>query len=313
MKRIIIVFICFLCVGEVMAQGRKYVSQFSHAQSYFNPALTGYEGSNIRLLIRNQWAGFEGAPLTYLGSLEFDIADFAKSAEANKHAFGLNILHDQYGPFTDTELIGSYSSRIRVAEKTAIRLGVGVNYNTIGLNGHNLTTEQTNDPKISRYLNSFANMQVLDFNVGISLTHPSYYLSYAVHDVNKGAISSGDVFFDRGPLVSVIQAGFRNAVSERLSLATNFMYRGQADLPDLIEFDLKLLMMDKFWLGAGHRFNYANFFEMGVLFPLVRIGYVYELPMNKSYLLPNTTHEFMAVFPIFRKNVKEDKKQMLIW
>ncbi|MCH7411546.1 type IX secretion system membrane protein PorP/SprF [Belliella sp. DSM 111904] len=313
MKKIYLLFIAITMSITSFAQSRKYVSQFSHMQSYFNPALTGYEGSNFRGLIRNQWVGFEGAPMTYFGSVEFDIADFSKGADPNKNALGVNVLHDQYGAFVETEMIGSYASRIQVGEKTAIRLGMGVSYNQVRLDGNSLTTEQASDPVVGQYLNSFANMQVLDFNIGMALTHPNYYVSYAVSHVNKGAINSGDVFMERKPRVGIFQAGYRNALSQNLALATNFMYRTQQDLPDNIEFNFKVLMMDRIWLGGGHRIDYANNFQLGVLFPMIRIGYVYELPMNKSYLLPNTTHEFLAVIPLFKKNIRSDSKEVLIW
>lgn len=313
MKKLYILACCLLFAFEGFAQSRKYVSQFSHMQSYFNPALTGYEGSNVRGLIRNQWAGFEGAPMTYIGSLEFDIADFSNGADPNKNAVGLNIIHDQYGAFVETELIASYASRIQLAEKTSLRLGVGVNYNTVRLDGNNLTTEQSNDPKIAQYLNGFANMQVLDFNIGMALTHPNYYISYAVHNVNQGAINSGDIFMERKPLVGIVQAGYRNDFTENLTLATNFMYRGQTDLPTNVEFNLKVLMMEKIWVGAGHRIDYANNFQLGVLLPIMRIGYVYELPMSRSFLLPNTTHEFLAVIPLFRDNNPRARNKMMIW
>jgi type IX secretion system PorP/SprF family membrane protein len=313
MKKIFILVITMALSTSVFAQSRKYISQFSHMQSYFNPALTGYEGSNFRALIRNQWAGFEGAPMTYFGSLEFDIADFAKGSDPNKNAIGFNILHDEYGAFIETEMIASYASRIQIAEKTSLRLGMGVNYNNVRLDGNNLTTEQANDPKIAQYLNGFANMQVLDFNIGLALTHPNYYISYAINHVNRGAINSGDAFMERKPRVGIVQAGYRNALNEKLAIATNFMYRSQEDLPDNVEFNFKVLMMDKFWLGAGHRIDYANNFQLGVLLPVMRIGYVYELPMNRSYLLPNTTHEFLAVIPLFKKNIRSDRKEVLIW
>lgn len=313
MKLIYILFILVTSSSAVFGQSRKYIAQFSHMQSYFNPALTGYEGSSFRGLVRNQWAGFEGAPMTYFGSLEVDIADFAKGSDADKNALGINILHDEFGAFVETELIASYASRIMIDEKTAVRLGVGVNYNRIQLDGNNLTTEQSNDPKINQYLNGFANMQVLDFNIGMALTHPNYYISYTVHNVNQGAISSGDTFSDRKPRVGIVQAGYRNAMSDDLALATNFMFRSQADLPDNIEFNFKILMMNKIWLGAGHRVQYANNFQLGIVLPIMRIGYVYELPMAKSYLLPNSTHEFLTVIPLFKKNSRSDKKEVLIW
>ncbi|MBW3469746.1 PorP/SprF family type IX secretion system membrane protein [Arthrospiribacter ruber] len=300
----------------VSAQSRKYVSQFSHLQNYYNPALTGYEGSNFRGFVRDQWSGFEGAPKTYFASAEFDLADFNSAPDpstAGKNAVGLNLMHDRYGAFVDTELMLSYASRIQLSDKANLRLGVGLNYNTVRLDGNSMTTEQSNDPTMAQYVNGFANMQVFDFNIGMALTHPKYYVSYAMHNVNQGALSSGDVFMDRKAPVSVVQAGYRSMVTDNFGIASNFMYRSQSDLPDNIEFNLKAILMDKIWLGAGHRVDYANNFQFGVIFPAVRIGYVYEMPSNRAFLLPNTTHEFLAVFPIFRKNIRESKDEVLIW
>jgi hypothetical protein len=59
--------------------------------------------------------------------------------------------------------------------------------------------------------------------------------------------------------------------------------------------------------------RYANNFQLGFVFPMLRLGYVYEMPMSKTYLLSNTTHEFLAVIPLFRKNLKESSNEVLIW
>jgi type IX secretion system PorP/SprF family membrane protein len=285
-------------------------------QGYFNPALTGYEGSAVRGLVRNQWAGFEGAPKTYFASVELDLMDLSKKEDAmnaNKNAVGFNFLHDQYGVFAETEMIANYSSRIRLTEVTGLRLGAGINYKNIGLDGTRLSPDQPQDPKIMQYMNGFANMQVLDFNLGMAITHPNYYLSYAVQNVNQGKINSGDVFMERSPRIGIFQGGYRNAMTENLALAFNIMYRHQENLPDHTEFNFKVLMMDKIWLGLGHRISYANNFQLGFVFPMLRLGYVYELPMSRTYLLPNTTHEFLAVIPLFRKNLRESIHEVLIW
>ncbi|ERM80214.1 membrane protein [Rhodonellum psychrophilum GCM71 = DSM 17998] len=315
-KTLLLSLLTILIGIEASAQSRKYVSQFSHLQNYYNPALTGYEGSNFRGFVRDQWAGFEGAPKTYFASLEFDVADFNSGANpkaAGTNSVGLNLMHDSYGAFVDTELMLSYASRIRISENTNLRLGMGVNYNTVRLDGNQLNAEQSNDPVMGQYVNGFANMQVLDLNIGMALTHQKFYVSYAMHNINQGALSSGDIFMERKAPVSVIQAGYRSMVTENFGLALNLMHRFQNDLPDNTEFNLKAILMDKIWLGAGHRVNYANNFQLGLIFPVVRIGYVYELPSSKSYLLPNTTHEFLAVFPIFRKNFRTTKDEVLIW
>jgi type IX secretion system PorP/SprF family membrane protein len=213
----------------------------------------------------------------------------------------------------DTELIASYASRIRLNANTNLRLGAGVNYNTVRLDGNAMTPEQAGDPVLGRYLNSFVDMHILDFNLGLALTHRNYYLSYGAHNVNRGAIHSGDVFMDRKPATHIVQAGFRQALSKDFSVILNFMQRMQADLPDNTELNLKVLMLDRLWLGAGHRRDYANNFQLGLVLDRFRVGYIYELPSTRSYLLPNTTHEFTAVFNLFRPNGRRTVDEVLIW
>jgi len=240
--------------------------------------------------------------MTYFASAELDFGQLSGQASGDilgKNAVGVSVLHDQYGAFAETELIGSYASRIRLGDRSNLRLGAGVNYRSIVLDGNRMTTEQADDPIVGQYFGSFSTMEVLDFNLGLALTHPNYYVSYAVHHVNEGAISFGDVFMERMPRVGVFQAGYRNKVSEQLSLATNVMYRSQSDLPANVELNFKVVLKEKLWLGGGHRMDYANNFQFGVLFDRMRMGYIYEMPMLKSYLLPNVTHEFMLTYALF--------------
>ncbi|EIM78584.1 hypothetical protein A3SI_02471 [Nitritalea halalkaliphila LW7] len=265
-------------------------------------------------MVRNQWAGFDGAPMGYFLSAEVDFAELsgagADAALTGKNAFGINLFQDQYGPFNDTELIISYASRIRISEKFNLRLGAGVNSNFVQLDGNRLSSEEAGDAVIGQYINSFAQMRVLDFNLGAALTHENFYVSYGMQQVNRGAIQSGDVFFERRATVSVVQAGFRQTLSENLSLATNFMYRDQVDLPANVEFNLKALFAERVWVGAGHRVDYANNFHVGFIWDSLRLGYVYEMPMTRSFLLPQPTHEFMASFFLFGDKTSRAKR---IW
>jgi type IX secretion system PorP/SprF family membrane protein len=261
--------------------------------------LTAYEGSMVKGLVRNQWAGWEGAPKTYFVSAELDFANLGGSSDLGKNAVGVNLLNDEYGAFTESELILSYATRIQVSEKAGLRMGAGLNINSIRLDGTRLTTEQANDPTLAQYVGGFADMNVLDLNIGMSITHPNYYLSYGVNNVNQGSISSGDVFMDKKPRVGIAQAGYRNRFSENLTVIGNGMWRSQEDLPANVEFNLKFLFKDKFWVGGGHRVDYANNAQLGVLMGKLRFGYVYEWPMLQSYLLPNPTHEFMVSMRLF--------------
>ena len=317
MKKLGLFLFCILSLAySSPGQSRKYISQFSHFQSYYNPGLTGYEGSALRSLVRNQWSGFEGAPETYFMSAEIDLAEIGGWDDpvlVGKNAVSVNFLHDTYGAFRETELMVGYASRVRISQTHQLRLGAGINYQSIRLDGHALTTEQQNDHILENYMGSFSDLRIFDFNLGLAFTHHNYYVSYSMHNVNRGRISGGDAFMDGKPVTYFAQAGVRKAVSQYQSLIFNAFYRRQEGLPNNIELNLKTLLMDKVWIGAGHRFNYAYNLQFGVLLPKVRIGYIYELPMNKSFNLPGQTHEFTAVFNLYRTNEKKYDREILIW
>jgi type IX secretion system PorP/SprF family membrane protein len=297
------------------AQSRKYISQFSHFQSYFNPGLTGYEGSTARGFVRNQWSGIEGAPTTYFISAELDLADLSgleDPALMGKNAVSASVFHDSYGAFRETGLLLSYASRVRLTTKHTLRLGAGLNYQSVRLDGNSLTAEQANDPMINKYVGGFSDMRIIDFNIGLALTHQNYYLSYSLHNVNKGRISSGDSFMDGNPVAFMAQAGYREQLGEQISIVVNGFYRRQEGLPDNIELNMKALLMEKIWVGVGHRFDYANNLQFGVLMDRMRVGYIFEFPTNGGLLLPGRTHEFTLIYRLFdSKNGNSDRQ--MIW
>lgn len=313
---VLLLSVTLLSVQETQAQTRKYVSQYSHFQGYFNPALTGYEGSVVRGFVRNQWGGIEGAPKTYFASAELDFGELAGEVDPGllgKNAFSVNLLQDNYGAFRENEITVNYAARVRLTEKHNLRLGTGVSYQSIRLDGNALTTEEASDPTIGQYIGTFSNMNVVDFNIGMALTHANYYVSYGIHRVNGGNIQNGDEFMDGYPAEQMIQAGYREAVNENVVVAANGFFRSRKDLPDVLELNLKVLMMDRIWFGVGHRIDYATNAQIGFLAGKLRLGYVYEFPMANSYLLPGGVHEFSVALNLFRSNERRTKDEALIW
>ena len=76
-----------------------------------------------------------------------------------------------------------------------------------------------------------------------------------------------------------------------------------------------VLLMNKIRVGGGHRLDFVTHMQLGVVTKQrVRIGYVYEFPMEGySYNLPGLIHEFRAVFDLFRGNEPDDSRPAVIW
>jgi type IX secretion system PorP/SprF family membrane protein len=315
-KAFLLLSVMLLAAGEGYSQSRKYISQFSHFQSYFNPGLTGYEGSTVRGFVRNQWAGMEGAPKTYFFSTELDFGQLAGEEDPDlmgQNAVSVNLLHDTYGAFRETELMLGYASRVRISDNHSLRLGVGINYQQVRLDGNALSPEEQNDPTLGQYLGQFSDMQILDFNLGLALTHRKYYVSYGMHRVNRGRIASGDTFMEGYPSSKMLQAGFRERLSPNLAVITNAFFRSQKNLPNQLDMNMKVLLMDRVWIGGGHRVDYASNLQFGILTERIRLGYVFEFPIARSYQLPGRIHEFMVVFNLFPKDEWDKRDILPIW
>lgn len=297
-----------LCLSVMLSlsaygQSRRYISQFNQLQSYFNPSMTAWEGSVVKSMVRNQWTSWEGAPQTYTFGAELDFAEKSRADQLGRNALGLNILREEFGAFRENELIANYSTRVRVSEQSIVRFGLGVNFHQTQLDGNNLTTEQSNDAAVNQYLGGFARRSSIEINSGIALVHPKYYLAYGMQNINQGKTISGDLKIDNRPRVHVVQAGYRGKINNQMSWSMNGMWRNQSDLSDNLELNLKLILMDSFWVGSGLRVKYANSLQMGVLFGNFRLGYTYEIPISRKItLLPNISNEFSISYSIFGKN-----------
>lgn len=302
-SRLLLVCLSVMLSLGAYGQSRRYISQFNQLQSYFNPSMTAWEGSVVKSMVRNQWTSWEGAPQTYTFGAELDFAEKTRTDQLGRNALGLNILREEFGAFRENELIANYSTRVRISEQLIARFGLGVNFHQTQLDGNNLTTEQSNDAAVNQYLGGFARMNSIEINSGIALVHPKYYLSYGMQNINQGKSISGNLMIDNRPRVHVVQAGYRGKINNQMSWSMNGMWRNQSDLSDNLELNLKLILMDSFWIGSGIRAKYANSLQMGVLFGNFRLGYTYEIPISRKItLLPNISNEFSIAYSIFGKN-----------
>lgn len=317
MKKILpLILLTLVCLGA-NAQSRKYISQYNAAQSYFNPAMTAYNGSSLNSIVRNQWMGLDGSPSTTYFNAEVDFGELGGEEDPallGKNAAGINIMFDQHGPFAETDITFNYSTRVRLTANHSLRFGTGVNFTSVRLDGGALTPEQENDPTIGKYLGGFADMQSLDLHLGAAFTHTNYYAGFSVGNASRGRFNRGDAFLPHHPLVYSVQVGYREILTEHISVIGTGLFRSQAGVYENIELNVKGLVADTFWLGLGHRVNHSNNIQFGVLLlHQFKVGYVFEYPTNTSHRLPGTTHEFVASLRLGRTHIRRNSREILTW
>ncbi|MBF9252866.1 PorP/SprF family type IX secretion system membrane protein [Pontibacter sp. 172403-2] len=331
MKKYIIAIAAIIAALGAQAQSRKHIANFSLFQQYYNPALTGYEGSMVKTFYRNQWTGFEDAPKTIFASGELDLADLAawkhddvlKSRQENgysresvgKHAFGLAILHDQFGPFGESQVFLSYGSRVRLSEGTSLRWGSALTYSATRLDGSRLTVDQENDSQYQDVLAGNSRFSKLDLNLGLMLTGEKFYAGYAMQGITQGSlVTTGDDYLnDTYTRLHVVQAGYRTALTEQVGLVVNGIYQYDDKLKETMEGQVKAVYQNMFWIGGGYRKDLAYTVNAGVRLSQLKLGYVYETPTDDANSINQSTNEIMLTYNLVAMKFPKLSRHVTIW
>jgi type IX secretion system PorP/SprF family membrane protein len=127
MKKLVIVLIC----GLVFLAGKKAdaqqinpnESQYFTNQYLANPAMIGLNSNTllVNVAYRNQWSEIPGSPKSALFTGEYH--------GENNASFGLQMSNQSSGMLSQTRVLGTYSYRIRFAEKDhSLRLGISLGW-----------------------------------------------------------------------------------------------------------------------------------------------------------------------------------------
>lgn len=322
MQRFILIYCCVLLLNfTVQAQHHRQLGSFSQFQQYYNPSLTGFNGAAVKTLYRNQWTGFEDAPKTLLATAELDLKslkhgkgyqfgkqdseDYLKSISA-RHAIGISVMHDRFGPSKETGLALSYGAGIRVSETLGLRWGAALTYKQQQLDGNSLTVDQENDPRYANVLGRRNRMGKADLDVGLALSAAKFYVGYALQNASKGKLlTTGDDYLnDLYTRRHMVQAGFRTLVSSDIGVVLSGNYQYDTKYDSMLEGQLKAVYRNMFWVGGGYRNNTAYSILGGLRINQLGIHYTYESPVADARYMNKVTNEIALSYTL--RKIKQD-------
>jgi type IX secretion system PorP/SprF family membrane protein len=331
MKKYLIAVVLVVIVLGAQAQSRKDIANFSLFQQYYNPSLTGFEGSIVKTLYRSQWVGFENAPKTMFVSGEIDMADYRAKALGNvrksvgyltrnaqqsaNQAIGISVLHDTFGPFVETQLHLNYGSAIWLNKKLSIRWGGTLSFNSHGLDGNRLTLDQERDPEFEDVIGKMNRAHKADINLGVALAGDNFYAGYAMQNITKGKLlTSGDEYFDDSfSQQHIVQAGYRVGVADDFAIVANAMYRYDKTWKGTAEGQLKGVFRNLLWMGAGYRYDLTYNMGGGILLDRLKIAYVYEVPTDEGWNLNQLTNEVLISYNLVPFKYKKNLTPVFMW
>lgn len=302
-----------LAALKTQAQQSIQFTQYIFNSISVNPAYAGYkEEWFAQVGLRSQWAGWDGAPKT--GSISIDgVLDPVN----RRHGVGLQVTADKLGAQSATSAFANYSLRLQLddADTRRLALGVAVGATQYSVDGNKLTSVEIKDGVIPP---GMITTWKPDVRLGVYYYSPSWYAGLSVQDLFAAAGNNDEFRFNENSLESLYRnvsayliAGGLVSLDEGLYLRPSILVKDDFKGPTSLDINAMIIFNNKFWIGAGYRTR-AKLFKrdyfdnspmklsgMNAVTGIVqfyatdklRIGYSYDLMLNKLSGLQNGTHE----------------------
>jgi type IX secretion system PorP/SprF family membrane protein len=311
MKIIRLHIILLILALSFLARGQQDImlSQQHFSRINNNPSTTEVSDyANAYLFARQQWIGFEGAPMTQVFNAHGYIDDIRSSV-------GLSVVSDIVGRSRYLSLMFAYAYHVRTGENSHLSLGLSAGLTNRRFDGNMITDEPEICPTILEMLMSGKSVYRPDVNFGITYSTPKF--SFGVSATRLTRYLFPDDGWFRFPLHAYAFMELGIDFNENVRFTPRVQLMSALSSLDTISFmDRTDMMLDlggtfsvrnRFWLGGS--FRIGEKFDAGTsvaamvginIGPNIRVGYSYDHRLGTTFQNVKTfgTHEIMLNYRI---------------
>jgi len=295
---VLMVLFIFGLFFTIRAQQEPNFSQYMFYGLTLNPGAAGTESAvNITGANRMQWTGFpkedgeKVAPVTYFISADMPI-------KILKGGVGLMIMQDALGHEKNISVKLGYANQRKMGFG---KLGIGaqLEFNNKSIDFSKLNP--ANDDPLLNQLTSEESDMLIDFSLGLLYRVPDqYYIGFSgMHLVQtKGKPlmeGAGGVLSIKLDRTFIVHGGYELTFPRNPNYVFVPSAIIQTNLSSVrLDVDALLKFKDVFWGGLGYRLGESIIVLLGVQYKDFRIGYSYDIGINKLGLpFYGGSHEIM--------------------
>ena len=291
MKKTLFTMLIAVMGMTAFAQQDPMLSQYMFNHLLINP---GYAGSKPYMmtsaLYRNQWTGFEGAPITAVASIH-------GPWHGKNMGLGATIMNDHIGVTNRFEVKGDYSYHIPITEKVKVGVGLsaGLSYYTAKVS--ELVYWDLDDPIFQGDVHS--NL-LPNFGAGAFLYSKKYWAGISVpelisYDPDKVfSIDASADFAPRQVRHYFAEAGYVIGYNTDFAFRPSILVKYVKNTPMQADFNLNCVIKNVVWIGGSYRTNDAAVAIAEVqVNKKMRVGYSYDITLSELNNYSNGSHEIM--------------------
>ena len=314
MKTVFLITLSLVFINIGRTQQLTQFSQYLKNPFIVNPAASGvYDYIDVRIIGRNQWAGYTNAPISSNLYFTMPISPITSSSSSfqsiggskreseirtgkMKHAIGGQVITDQYGAFRRISLSGVYSVHIPLNKNYNLSFGT-----QLGVSNHSFLPERAivlNFNSDQTYLESIANRSnknIFNLNTGLYLYSKTIFAGLSMNEITKNAFSFGPGTAYFNPKMHFnLMGGMKINVNRDMSLTPSFLMKYMYKSPLNLETSVQFAYKDWIWTNLSYRFKDAVVVGFGCnVSNRFRVGYSYDISASKLRNYSSGSHELM--------------------
>lgn len=313
LKTITISFILFIYFQNT-ADGQQLPQYTSISINPYlvNPAVAGTEDFiHLQGGYRNQWTNFEDAPQTIYFSghtaLNQSNANFPLKAHASRTSIGLNLIQDQTGPISQSKVAASFAYNFALSSNSW-RLSIGAN---AGIQGFSYRPEGYTDHLLHQddlTIMTPISKDFLSVAGGFWLYNDHLFLggsSFQLFNTEYGGLGNISEFVPASALTRhyFYMAGAKASLGIDAYLVPSLLIKHTPGAPLSFDFNTKLVISDKYWLGGSYRKEDSLSAFGGLLInSRFEITYAFDLTLSKIRTVATGSNEIHLGYRLFRRS-----------
>lgn len=273
--------LCFVSLSGVCQQDPLY-SQYVLNPFIINPAYAGFSKDfSAMASYRTQWSGIEGAPETKSVTGHVSLTD-------NRMGLGLVLLQDGIGNDKSTQVVAAYGYHLLLENNRKLSFGLRGGVMNYRQDYSRLTIDET-DPGFQSNISELAPV----IGAGVIYSSDRLYAGFSVPsliETSANVNGAQQTLYNRHGYAHLI---YLLNLSPRLKMKPYALVRAVKQSPVNVDFGAMLTADDSYTLGLFSRklHTYGALVKLN-LGEVLRIGYIFEMPTNKSIGINYVTHEF---------------------
>ncbi|MDF2450243.1 MAG: putative rane protein [Bacteroidota bacterium] len=264
----------------------------------FNPAVAGSKPHAVASInYRDQWAGFQDAPKTYMVSLHSPVG------KQKKTAMGALISSDNAGLLSRTTGYLTFAYHIKVNETYKLGLGVSAGMVQYRIKLYDAKVADTGDDLLT---GNILSNNVFDSNGGLYFYSDKLFVGVSTYQYIGNKITWKD---SQSNLSQHMYAalGYTFLLSKKISLQPTLLVKFNSPAPVQPELGMRLIYKNNFWIGGSYRTNESASALFGLMIKdKLSIGYSYDIITSKLKTYTTGSHEIMLSYQFIKPKKKLD-------